>query len=192
MWPRAYRTGNQGGDPGSIERKANVPWRRRSICLRQMQNGRSRLTRKDIVPDPSVPSKPSLTFRTRKTLLSTLSESVLLSEQLSGIETNVRLILEYALEGGNERDHVAFPCVFGAIAGVGEIWASGDERVIAVASQASRPVSVDDSEGGWVGRVRWCLQNTEEAWVSSKPQEGRAAILGIVEEMDGPFCVCSS
>ena len=78
------------------------------------------------------------------------------------METSVRVILEYALEGEDERDHLAFPCVFDVIAGVEEILASGDERVIAVAFQASGPVSVDNPEGGWVGRVRRCLQNKED------------------------------
>ena len=58
-------------------------------------------------------------------------------------EDNVRLILEYALEGEGVRDHLAFPCALGPITGVEEIWAGGDGRVIEVAFQASGSMRVD-------------------------------------------------
>ena len=66
------------------------------------------LTREGIVPNPSVPSKPPLSFLTRKTL-SAFKEFAPLSEQCFGMDTNVRLILEYALEREDVRDHLAFP-----------------------------------------------------------------------------------
>ena len=61
-----------------------------------------------------------------------------------------RDLLEYALEGEDVRDHLAFPCVFGTITGE-EIRASGNGRVIEVTFQGASFMSVDDSEGGWVG-----------------------------------------
>ena len=99
--------GTEGEVTDSIEREVSAPWRRRSICLHRIQTGWSWLTREGIVPDPL---ETSLGFHTQKTLLSAFSEFVPLSDQCFGVKTNVRLILKYALEGEDVRDHLVL-CV---------------------------------------------------------------------------------
>ena len=63
-------------------------------------------------------------------ILSAFSEFIPLSEQCFSVRTNVKLILEYALEGEDARDNLAFPGVLGAITVVEEIWVGGNGRVI--------------------------------------------------------------
>ena len=67
------------------------------------------------------------------------------------METNVRFILEYALEAEDGRDYLAFPRVLGPITGVERPLLRRDRPHSPKFLQASGSMSVDDSEGGWVG-----------------------------------------
>ena len=104
-----------------------------------------------IIPGPSVPSVPSVTFFTRQTLLSTFTELVPLAQQFCYMKPNVRLKLEYALEGEDVRYDLAFPGVIGSITGVEETSVDDDKCVIEIAFQDSVSMGVDDLEGIRVG-----------------------------------------
>jgi len=66
------------------------------------------------------------------------------------MQANVRFELEHALQGEDVRDDLAFPCVFGSIAGTENCSVDDHECVIEIALQAPVPVGVDDFEGAWV------------------------------------------
>ena len=67
------------------------------------------------------------------------------------MQSNVRLKLEYALEGVGLRDDLAFPCVIESITGVEDSPVDGEKCVIEIALQTSVPLGVDDLESIWVG-----------------------------------------
>ena len=64
---------------------------------------------------------------------------------------NARLKLEYTLEGVDERDDLALPCVVDWIAGVEDIPVVGEECVIVIALQTPSSMTVDDLESVWGG-----------------------------------------
>ena len=79
------------------------------------------------------------------------------------MQSNVRLQLEYTLEGEDMRNDLALPGMLGSIAGIEDISVDGEERVVVIALQTSTPVSVNDVKSVWVG---------DRHVVRSEPYEG--------------------
>ena len=79
------------------------------------------------------------------------------------MQSNVRLKLEYTLEGEGIRNDLALPGVVGSIACIEEISVDGEERVVVVALQSPACVRVNDLESVWVG---------DRHVVRSEPYEG--------------------
>ena len=91
-------------------------------------------------------TRPSITSLTHNAFLSAFSD-----EEFFGMETNVRFILEYALEAEDVRGCLAFPCMLGPITGVERPLLRRDRLRSPKSLQASGSMSVDESGGGWVG-----------------------------------------